>query len=381
MAAAARGLAVPGRAEMLFFYLHPLGLGFFQARLPDLMSSASLDKGGLAQAMLGMPLGTFIIFLVSGQLLRRMGHRNAWLAGHVLTYLSMPLLGFMPDGNALFAAFALLGAGLLWAQICMNVQGNRVETEEGVYVMSRCHGCFMIGLGSGTVLGAATKIAGLPFAWALAGISLANLAFGCWVIMRAREYPPAPAPARRRFAVPGAGFIPVAIFLLGIALAEGVTLTWAVVYLNETLARPSDYAGFILTVFTGCFALMRLVGDRWKERFGAIRTARCSIAVALAGLLLIVWAPHAAALVLGYALLGAGISLGIPYAMSTMAKLGDSDSAVNAAWLMTLAIFAFQFAGIIAGYVAAASSLRASFALLLPLLLGSLLTAGRLANR
>lgn len=377
-----RGWAAPGRMEMLFFYLHPLGLGMWQARVPDLIGRLDLAKDEVSLVLLGMPLGSLAVFLASAWLLRRLGLARCWMAGHVMVYLSTPLLGLAPNPAALFGVFVFVGAGLLWTQICMNFQANRVETEEKVYVMSMCHGLFMAGLFSGSLLGVASKSAGLSLAAALALGSLAALPLGLAVIARTRLYPP--APARRGFALPGPGFVPVAVYMLGTAMTEGVVLLWAVVYLLEALGPDSgwaDYAGLGLAAFLACFALMRLGGDRWKKSLGAVRTARRCSLLALAALSLIVWAPHPAVLVAGYALLGAGISLGIPYAMSTMAKLGGSDSAVNTSWLMTTAIFSFQLAPLIAGSVAAASSLQAGFALLFPLLLGSLLLAGRLADR
>ncbi|MBF2735330.1 MAG: hypothetical protein ISN26_04500 [Betaproteobacteria bacterium AqS2] len=379
-----RGWAAPGRMEMLFFYLHPLGLGMWQARVPDLIGRLDLAKDEVAAVLLGMPLGSLVVFLASAWLLRRLGLARCWMAGHVMVYLSTPLLGLAPTPAALFGAFIFVGAGLLWTQICMNYQANRVETEEKVYVMSMCHGLFMAGLFSGSLLGVASKSAGLSLAAALGLGALVALPIGLAVIARTHMYPAAPAPAQRGFALPGRGFLPVAVYMLGNAMTEGVVLLWAVVYLLEALGPDSgwaDYAGLGLAAFLACFALMRLGGDRWKKSLGAVRTARRCCLLALAALGLIVWAPHPTVLVAGYALLGAGISLGIPYAMSTMAKLGGSDSAVNTSWLMTTAIFSFQLAPLAAGAVAAASSLQAGFALLFPLLLGSLLLAGRLADR
>jgi MFS family permease len=96
------------------------------------------------------------------------------------------------------------------------------------------------------------------------------------------------------------------------------------------------------------------------------------------GTTLVVLAPHPAAALAGFALMGIGTSVLFPLAMSAAAQRTDRPAAINVAALAQFGFVAFLLAPPSLGWVAEAWGLRASFAVGLPLVVISLLATGAL---
>ena len=371
---------VPGRVEMLFFYCTSFGLGCWLVRLPDIQVALDLSKAELATALLGFPIGSLVILLVCNRLVSWLGLRRMWITGHVSLYLIFPTLGLASSQAWLFVSMFCLGMFMMWVQTMMNIQVDRTERESGVYAMSRCHGFFMMGLLSGSLIGVASSALGLSTAVALLACSTLMLPMGLVAILASPSHVLPPSRLRRGPGLPPAGFLGVVLFLVGNTVSEGVVASWSTIYLIEVLGEPSPYAGLGFTTFVVTFAIGRFSGDHLRDRIGARLAARVFCVVSLLAATLIAYADSVPTLVAGYGLLGIGVALGFPYAMTAATALSKETTA-SAAWLAFTAMMGFQFGPVVYGYLAELTSLRVAFAALLPLLVLSMLATRILPER
>ena len=358
----------PGRLEMLFFFLHPLALGCWLVRIADVQNQLWLSKAEFATALLGFPVGSLLVLVPSTYLISRLGLKRLWRLSFVVFSVGIVALGHAVGTFTLALGLGLVAGSLLLTQLCMNIQVNCVERDEGVNVMSRCHGFFMVGLLGGSLLGLLLDFADVSPASSFLICALLGLVAGLATLARIGERK-LQDPAITKLGLPSPALLPVLLYLMGNTMTEGMIGAWTTIYLDDINGAPSDYSGLGFVLFTAVFALGRLAGDHAK-RFGTVRMARLCCLVAIASVALV--ASGAMALVfVGLALCGLGIAFGFPYTMSTAAKI-PGDATVNATYVMFTAVMCFQFGPVVLGYVAAASSLSVAFALLIPILLLSL---------
>jgi hypothetical protein len=100
--------------------------------------------------------------------------------------------------------------------------------------------------------------------------------------------------------------------------------------------------------------------------------------VAIVGLVVLVAAPAAWIAILGFALVGLGVSVIYPLMISGAARLGDRPAAENVAATTLLFQLVMLAAPVLIGTAAEGLGLRLTFGLLLPLLALGWVMAGRL---
>jgi len=124
----------------------------------------------------------------------------------------------------------------------------------------------------------------------------------------------------------------------------------------------------------------RFGGDTLKRRFGAVTTARICGVLALGGAAILFAAPNTPVALIGFGIIGLGVSVGFPLAVTAAASLTDRTASANVAILSFVALLGFLVGPPVIGFVAEHADMRLAIACLVPVLLVSLLLTGRLAS-
>jgi fucose permease len=115
-------------------------------------------------------------------------------------------------------------------------------------------------------------------------------------------------------------------------LSEGAVADWSAVYLSTSLGAGTTTAAAAFAAFSLAMAAGRFTGDRLVARLGGDRVVRAGGALAALGLGLTLLIGHAPVAVLGFALVGAGLSCVFPVVLSAAARTpGPPPSAAIAA--------------------------------------------------
>ena len=365
-------------AIRIVFLLQPVVLGAWFPRIPQVKAAAELGEAALALALLGMPLGLLTTLFVGGRIAERLGTRGLLSVGLGAFLLVMPLPGFATSGTGLFAALVIAGIAAALAQLGLNVTASEVEKRAGRSIMNGVHGFWSLGVLGGSAIGAVQAELGWPVGVSLLG--LAVLTAGP-LLVAARRITDFAVPAaadgapRKRLSKALAA---VAIFAFGIAMTEGAMADWAAVYLTQTFAASPGVAGASYTVFALFLAAGRFLGDGLKTRFDVGLLARAFAACAVAGLTVALISPGVAGAYAGLAMLGFGLSLGFPLAVSAASALPGRSAAANVAVLTQMTLCGFLIGPPMIGFLAEATTMRVGLAALLPALMLSLVLAGSL---
>ncbi|HEV7346437.1 MAG TPA: MFS transporter [Devosia sp.] len=372
------------RLTMLVFFLQPIAFGSWLPRIPEVQQALGLGPAGLAVALLGLPCGTLLTLPFAGPLVGRIGPRTAILAGFVLYSIAVSLPAFATGPVALFVTLMLAGSTISFVELGLNVQADAVEKATGSMIMTTSHGFWSVGIMVGSLIGSGLAAADLGAQWAIMLVAAIVLP----VALLAGNALPTMAPPsagsgeqRSAWALPSWALLGICFFVFGITMTEGAMADWSAIFLRDALGAESGVVGLGYAVFAMMVAAGRFGGDRLKRRFGAVGTARLCGVLALVGAAILFGAPSTPVALLGFAIIGLGVSVGFPLAVTAAASLTDRTASANVAILSFVALLGFLVGPPVIGFVAEQFDMRVGIACLVPVLLVSLLLTGRLEAR
>lgn len=361
------------------FFLQPFVIGAWFPRIPQVQAAAGLGEGALALALMGMPLGLLIALSFGGRLAEALGTRSLLKLGLCASLVLMPLPGFAWSGLILFAALVLSGSALALAELSMNIVASEVEARSGRSIMNMAHGFWSLGVLAGSAIGSVQASFGLAPGVSLVALSLLTMVPLLKVSLRITDFTVAGPPRTGPREPLSRALVLISLFAFGIAMTEGAMADWSAIFLTQIFDASPGLAGAGFVVFAGFVTIGRFCGDALKVRWGAVPLARGCAVLALAGLMLAVLAPVLAVSLAGLALLGLGVSLGFPLAVSAASILPGRSSAANVATLTQITLCGFLLGPPIIGLVAETGGMRWGLAALFPVLVLAFVLAPRLA--
>ena len=321
----------------------------FASRVPAIKDGLGISDGKLALAFVGLNAGAIIGLQLGGIMVPHTGSRSALTVSLVGFAGALSALAWVPNLPALVGALFLLAAVNSVADVAMNAQGVTVQRLLGRHVLSGLHAMHRLGGLLGAGAGAlAARVDAAPQGHFLVVGTVAAVV--CLAVSPLLLSSLADAEDESSGATPGAvagvsewlrGWsLPVAVLgtlAFCFTLAEGATLDWSAVYVNDSLGGSAALGAVALGVFLGAVTLGRLAGDRLVSCFGAARVFWVGAVVAGAGFggALIVGTPLGS--LVGLGLLGAGIANALPLAISAVGNVSGEAPATAAARVSTLA--------------------------------------------
>ena len=295
---------------------------------------------------------------------------------------TLPLIGLAPAIAPFALALVLYGLSNGALDLASNAHAAGVERRLRRQLMSGFHAMFSAGAIAGA--GTAAVLAGLEVpietqafvVGTLLGLGVVGVAV---VIAR--------SPAAEREEVPGGLSWPrgpllgLAALAFCVLLAEDAVFDWSALYLSSVAGAAPALAAIGLALFQGTMMIGRLFGDGLAERIPPDRLVRAGAIAGIGGLGLAILVPTPITTLAGYAVLGLGLAVSFPLAMSAAARL-PSISTPMALGAVTAAGYSGIMGGPpIIGFVAEATSLRVGLGVVLVCLVGAAFLAANLRRR
>ena len=347
-------------------------------RMPEISGSMGIGKSALGLAIFGASVGTILALPVAGRITNRLSPR---VTASMALALMAPLIPLMSAvGYAAFiSCFVVFGFVRTLLDVAANMVAMEVERLQSTKVLARAHGFWSVGLLLGSLFG------GLMASW---GVSpLHHLMFVAALVLilalvELRLLPdvtPEPAADSKRptFVLPSRAVLLVCVIVFGMAIAEGTIYDWGIFYFRNVLGASPANAGILFALFTASMGATRLMGDRLRNRFSAVRLLRGSVVMVFAGIVTLVALPHIVAGAVALIIVGAGVALNFPLAVAVVGTLPGRSAADNLAAMSLALIVSTLGVPPLMGTVAEHFGLQITFVLLLPMLIVSFLLAPR----
>ena len=367
---------------MGIFFIQPFVLGVWLALIPEVQSGLNLDASQLALALMGTPAGMLTTLPFAGKVVSAFGIRKILYIGFPVYFFTITLTGLADGLHILFLVLFLVGLNGSLLTVSLNVHAGRVEKHTGRVVMNRCHGFWSLGIMAGSFLGSifesvstvwmiliVSASASLPVAWLLC------LGLPSYENVNSAEVPPAPFFTQFPKVLTG-----ICLFTFGISMTEGAMANWASVYVKEMQGPESHGTGYGFGLFAAFVAFGRFFGDSLKIKLGTIKVAVIFVNISVLGLILLVKADELWLAFAGFVLIGLGVSVGFPLAVSATSSIDDKKEASYIAFLSLTALIGFLVGPPIIGFLTDATNLKTGLTILFPGLLLSMFMSSRLIS-
>jgi fucose permease len=311
----------------------PLGAaeGTWAARVPAVKAALHLSAGQLGLALLGPALGCVLAMPAVGAVLASMAPRRVVQVGLLLVGGLLPVTTVASSNWQLFLVLTGWGAGIGMVDVGMNTEAADVQDQLGRRVMSTFHAAYSVGGLAGAGLGAIAAAAGVSArtTFLIAGLVILVIGLTSSRAFASRPSPQAasqePAGQRKR-RIPRWSWTLLALGAMSFAsfLGEGSASNWSAVYLHSSLGASPALAAIGFTVFSATMTAGRLSGDWLADRAGPVRLVRLFAGLAAAGFGGALLIGHVWSGLVGFGLLGGGLSVIVPLAFTAAAGLGQA---------------------------------------------------------
>ncbi|MCU0396228.1 MAG: MFS transporter, partial [Chitinophagaceae bacterium] len=171
------------------------------------------------------------------------------------------------------------------------------------------------------------------------------------------------------------------IIAFGCLVCEGTMFDWSGVYFQKAVQAPPGLTTLGYAAFMGCMAAGRFMADKVVMRLGSRSMLQLSGIVITIGLLVAVIFPAVPSATIGFMLVGFGVSSVVPIVYSQAGRSKTMHPGQALAAVSTVGFAGFLAGPPLIGFVAEASSLRWSFALVALIGLSTSILAGTLPKK
>ncbi|MFG1804391.1 MFS transporter [Micromonospora carbonacea] len=372
-------------ATSLAFLLFGTALGVWTARIPAVKEKLGLSDGRLSVALLAFAAGCIVGMALLGRLTDRFGSTRVFIPSAILEGVLLVLPGYSDTLVVLSVTLFLFGATHGTLNIAMNANALEVQRAWGKPIMSSFHAIYSIGGFLGAIVGSffarSGASVGVTFLTVGAGVLVLAVWAALWVLPAAGA-PEAAAgsptaeqgPSRRSLLLVFFG-----VLVLCTLVGEGAAADWSAVYLRDNLETSPGFAAYGFAAFSIMMTVGRLFGDRLVRALGPVTLVRFSGALAACGLGAALLVHHPVAGVVGFGLLGAGLSCIAPQVYSAAGNQDPSRAGRALSTVVSIGYLGFLFGPILIG--AAATVVGLPSALWIPVVLAVFVAAGATAMR
>lgn len=385
---AVKRIALARVAVSAYFFVSGALFASWVAHIPFVQTKLGLTEGAIGLIFLAKAGGALFSMPAAGWLAGRIGSMKVLLFAAVPYCLCLPLLLIARSTEIL--AFTLFCFGALGGamNVSMNAQGVSIERVLASPIMSSLHGLWSVGglagaLAAGTFLasGFSPQVHVCIAALTLLLIVLAASGF----LLKAEEEPVIraktdaghiPSLRERLSGLANSVLLALGVFAFLDLMAEGAMADWSAVYLRDHLRATAALAATGYGAFSLSMAAGRFIGDRLVRRWGRVRVLRIGTLIAAAGLFSVSFAPHPMIAIVGFGLVGLGLSNGIPILFSAAGFLPGMNPGQSIATVTTTGYFGLLIGPPLIGFLAEWSSLSSAISLLAGLVFTCALFAG-----
>lgn len=372
--------AIQGRwAVSAMFAVNGFSTGAWAPQIPLLLPRYQITEATLGLMILVLGLGAVGAMLFAGRLISAYGSRPVLRCFAFAYIVTLPLVIFAPTIWLAALAMALFGAVMGSMDVAMNANAVEVERRLGYAIMSASHGFWSLGAFVGGVCGS--------YIIATWGAEVQALCVGtvtAVVVMAASprliaEVPQSPKPdaVRQPIFTRDLSLWTLGLLALFSMVPEGAVMDWAAIYLNKELGADLFRSGLAFAFFAGVMAIMRFVGDRIRNRFGAVKTIRYSGLISAVGMLIAATSPTYVFAIIGFSISGIGVANMIPILFSAAGNQPGHNPGVAISTVTMLGYAGILFAPSIIGAIAEHIGFRVTYAALSLMLLFVAWQAGR----
>ena len=342
--------------------------GTWAAFIPIIKYKFGLDDAQLGLVLLSLPAGITITNPLSVLVMHRLGIVNATIG----CLICATLLFILPVAAAsvpwLCVGLFVAGAAFSATNVAMNTGATMMESHQKTRIMSTCHGLWSFGAMLGSAIG------GISFGWGIIPVLHFAIVALFIVLLAIRAKQPMDIltsyeqidkkhenATDRKFMMPSAALWAIIIISLCVNLTEGTLADWAGVYMRDVVHATIQMSGWGFAAYAFFMAGGRFIGDAILNKYGDKQVLMVGGLICTLGFTISVVFPIFPMVLLGFALIGAGVSLGAPILYAAASRVPGMAPGAGLATMNTFAMVGFLGGPAVIGFLAKIWSLGFAF--------------------
>ncbi|NRS87829.1 MFS family permease [Flavobacterium sp. 7E] len=351
-------------AVSAFYFGMGLCFATWASRIPDIKMALHLSDADLGTILFALPVGQLMMMPFSGKLVTRFGSHRIGVFSLLMYAFSLTNIGLATNAWQLGFGLFLFGLFGNMNNIAINTQGVYTEKLYKKTIMASFHGMWSFAGFTGALIG----LGMLAFNFSpyhhflIVGLVVMTLiAFNYKFLIKAKERPKT-VESNKLFTKPDSALIWLGVIGFGCMASEGIMFDWSGLYFKDVVKAPGSLIILGYTSFMVMMASGRFLGDGLIQRFGRKKVIQTSGIMISTGLFTAVIFPYLVPSMLGFMLVGLGVSTIVP----TLYSLAGKNTTVPPGEALTI-VSSVSFLGFlmgppVIGYIAEAFGLRFSFA-------------------
>ncbi|MFL5739522.1 MAG: MFS transporter [Flavisolibacter sp.] len=364
-------------AVSCLFFLQGICFASWASRIPSIEQSLNLSDTSLGMVLFSLPVGSMIALPFAGWLVTRFGSKKIAVNAILLYSIFLVLLGLAQTTIQLVATLVFFGMAGNIANIAINTQAVGVEAKYRRNIMASFHGLWS--LAGFTAAGIGTFMIGrniipvqhflLIMALIIAGVALV---FNYLLTDEVKS-----GTSNKIFIRPDKSLLALGITAFCCMICEGAMFDWSGIYFQKVVHADRDWIGAGYTAFMSTMATGRFLADWVSQRIGFKKTIQLSGVLIASGLSVAVIFPFLLTSIIGFFIVGFGVSSVVPLVYSEAGKSSRLSPGMALAAVSSIGFLGFLVGPPLIGIVAGIFSLRISFLIIAIIGLIVIMIAGR----
>jgi MFS family permease len=345
------------------FFLHGLCFGSWGARIPAIQDMHHLSEAELGTLLLSIPVGQILSMPLAACLVARFGSRTILTMAIILYSIVLTTLGLAPTATLLIICLMAFGLASNMVNVSLNTQAVDLEAIVKKPIMASFHGLWSTAGFVAAAVGAVMIGHGvsplLHFVFIACAVLIALIFCQKFLLPGTKSNS-----AKSSFSLPDRSILGLGLIAFLSMMCEGAMFDWSGIYFKKVVQAEGAWIGAGYVAFMTTMAGTRFIADRFKEKFGLITVMRVSGLLIFIGLMTSVLWPQLVPSMLGFLLVGSGVSALVPMVFSEAGRSTIISPSAAIAAISTIGFLGFLIGPPVIGWIAGLSSLRTSFALI-----------------
>jgi MFS family permease len=338
--------------------------GNYATLIPYLKAKFELNDAQLGLLLLSMPFGSTVTNPIATLLIQRLGMQKTTVFAMFFLGISFMVPFYLDNIYLVAIALVLVGSSEAITNIAMNTCVTAIEIHNKINIMSTSHGMFSAGLMVGSLV--ASLMVGLQITAPIHILIMSSIVILWALIIRKTilgiyDEPTPKNESEAKFTFPRGTLL----WMIGISLCtnitEGSMADWTAVYMKEIVQTNDFFIGWGLAGYSMFMALGRFVGDKIIPVYSSNKILLYGGILAALGLIIAIFMPYTASSIIGFAMVGAGVSLGAPILYSSAARIPNMAKGAGLATMNTFGILGFLAGPVVIGFISKAINLPFAF--------------------
>lgn len=349
-------------AVAALFFLLGICFASWASRIPSIQQTLGLSEAALGLVLLAIPVGLLFSIPFSGWFVAKLGSRKVVSVALIFYSLILITIGLAQTKFQLMGCLFLFGFFGNMSNIAINTQAVGVEAIYARSVMASFHGMWSLAGFTAAAIGSVMIGANVvPYRHfiiiALFVLTTIFIAFRYTL----KEDFNKQQKGQKIFVMPDKSLLNLGVIAFCSMICEGAMFDWSGVYFKKVVMAEKVWIGAGYTAFMSTMATGRFVADWFTSKFGVRNTFRISGVLTAAGLMIAVLFPNLVTAIIGFFLVGFGVSSVVPLVYSAAGRSKVMSAGVAIAAVSTIGFFGFLIGPPLIGMIAGLSSLRISF--------------------